>query len=170
MRDDVTKVRVEKLHPAVRQEAANAITQIEQGFPPNIKIRVVQSLRTIEEQDALYAQGRTKPGPKVTNARGGKSYHNYGLAIDFALMYDENGDGKFELLSWDIAKDGDKDGKKDWMEVVDAFKSLGWEWGGEWHSLKDYPHLEKKFGYTVSKLFERYKAGDFMAGTKYVKL
>lgn len=159
MRDDVTQVRIEKLHPSVRTEAATAITTIEQGFPPNIKIRVVQGLRTIEEQDGLYAQGRTKPGAIVTNARGGKSFHNYGTAIDFAIMYDENNDGKFELLSWDIAKDGDKDGKKDWMEVVDAFKALGWEWGGEFHSIRDYPHLQKTFGYTVAQLFALHKAG-----------
>lgn len=170
MRDDVTIVRCEKLHPAIRQEAADTINKIEQGFPPNIKIRVVQSLRTIEEQNALYAQGRTKPGNRVTNAKGGKSYHNYGLAIDFAIMYDENNDGKFELLSWDIAKDADKDGKSEWMEVVDAFKSIGWEWGGEWHSIKDFPHLEKKFGYTVSKLLEKYKANDFISGTRYLNL
>jgi peptidoglycan L-alanyl-D-glutamate endopeptidase CwlK len=30
----------------------------------------------------LYAIGRTKPGKKVTKAKGGTSYHNYGLAFD----------------------------------------------------------------------------------------
>lgn len=162
MRDDATLVRCNKLHPKVRQEAIDTINKVEQGFPPNIKVRVVQSLRTIEEQDEIYAQGRTKPGKIVTKAKGGKSYHNYGLAIDFAIMYDENNDGKFELLSWDIAKDGDKDGKKDWMEVVDAFKALGWEWGGEWHTIKDFPHLQKTFGFTVSQLFAKYKPGEYV--------
>jgi len=162
MRDAISIERCQKLHPAIRQEAIDTIAKVEQGFPPNIKVRVVQGLRTIEEQDALYAQGRTKKGNKVTNARGGKSYHNYGLAIDFAILYDHNGDGKFETLSWDIAKDADRDGKSEWMEMVDAFKAIGWKWGGEWHSIKDYPHLEKSFGYKVSQLFAKYKAGEYV--------
>lgn len=47
-----------------------------------IKLRVAQATRTIAQQNALYAQGRTAPGRIVTNAKGGESYHNYGLAID----------------------------------------------------------------------------------------
>jgi len=43
---------------------------------------LTHGLRTFEEQDRLYAQGRTVPGKKVTNARGGASLHNYGLAVD----------------------------------------------------------------------------------------
>ena len=163
MRDAISLESCQKLHPKVRQEVIDTITKIEQGFPPTIKVRVVQGLRTIEEQNALYAQGRTTPGKKVTNAKGGKSYHNYGLAIDFAIMYDQNNDGLFELLSWDIAKDGDNDGQKDWLEVVNAFKALGWGWGGEWHSIKDYPHLEKTFGFKVSELYAAYKAGEYVA-------
>lgn len=162
MRDSVSLERCQKLHPKVRQEVIDTITEVEKGFPLNMKVRVVQGLRTIEEQNELYAQGRTKPGKKVTNAQGGKSYHNYGLAIDFAIMYDQNNDGLFELLSWDIAKDGDNDGKKDWLEVVDAFKAKGWGWGGEWHSIKDYPHLEKTFGFKPSQLFAKYKAGEYV--------
>lgn len=38
--------------------------------------------RTYEEQNALYAQGRTTPGKIVTNARGGQGAHNFGLATD----------------------------------------------------------------------------------------
>lgn len=43
--------------------------------------------RSVEEQNALYAKGRSAPGPKVTNAPGGKSMHNYGLAADSARFY-----------------------------------------------------------------------------------
>jgi hypothetical protein len=46
----------------------------------------VQGVRTFAEQDALYAQGRTRKGLRVTNAKGGQSYHNYGLAADCALL------------------------------------------------------------------------------------
>src|SRR5688572_22238652 len=108
MRDLMSHQRAELLHPKVRQEVVETIIQVETGFPPTMKVRIVQGLRTVKEQDALFAKGRTTPGPIVTKARGGKSYHNYGLAIDFAIMYDANGDGNFEELSWSLVKDGDK--------------------------------------------------------------
>ena len=125
MRDKITADRVSKLHPKVRDEAAKAIDNAELGFPPNMAMRVVQGLRTIAEQNALYAKGRTSPGPIVTKAKGGSSYHNYGLAIDlvtagtfkgqredyirYQLSYGgpseefriyKNGDVEFWLLDW----------------------------------------------------------------------
>ena len=154
MRDKVTIDRVAKLHPKVRYEAKKAIDAAEAGFPPNMAIRVVQGLRTIAEQNALYAKGRTTAGPKVTNAKGGSSYHNYGLAIDFAIIHDKNGDGTFEELSWDTVKDFDKDGKTDWGEVVAKFEALGWAWGGKFRTFKDYPHCEKSFGFKPSQLLK----------------
>lgn len=171
MRDAISLQRCQLLHPAVRQEAINAITTAEAGFPTNVKIRVVQGYRTIAEQDALYAQGRNgDKRPKVTNAKGGSSYHNYGLAIDFAILYDKNSDGNFEELSWDIAKDFDKDGVYDWNEVVRVFEALGWQWGGKFRTFKDYPHVQKTFGYTPSQLRIKHNAKLFVAGTQYVRL
>jgi peptidoglycan L-alanyl-D-glutamate endopeptidase CwlK len=99
MRDAISIARVKLLHPAVRDEVARLIGAIEATWPVNMAIRIVQGLRTIDEQNALYAQGRTKPGNKVTNAKGGSSYHNYGLAVDFALLYDKDGNGSYETLS-----------------------------------------------------------------------
>lgn len=170
MRDPVSIERVKLLHPAIRDEVAKAIEYVETGFNDTMCIRVVQGLRTIEEQNALYAQGRTAPGKIVTNAKGGKSYHNYGLAIDFAIMYDMDKNKTYEKLSWDIFYDHDKDGKRDWMEVVDFFKSIGYKYGGDWKSLKDYPHLEKSFGFTVMQLFQMYQDKKFITGTRYLKL
>lgn len=170
MRDEISANRVANLHPAVRDEVIATIAQIEAGFPPNIKVRVVQGLRTIAEQNALYAQGRTKPGAVVTNAKGGKSYHNFGLALDYAIMYDKDGNGEFEELSWNLVKDGDKDGRKDWDEVREAFEAKGWKWGGKWRTLKDYPHLQKTFGFTTSQLFKKYNIKEFIPGTEYVKI
>lgn len=169
MRDqNISLPRIMELHPKLRQEVIDLIDKVETGFSKAIALRVVQGYRTIEEQDRLYAQGRTAKGPKVTNAKGGSSFHNFGLAIDFALLYDKDGNGTFETLSWDIAKDGDADGKKDWQEVIDVFKAAGWSWGGEWHSLKDYPHLEKSFGLSLKELRRRYDAKLFTDG--YVNL
>lgn len=159
MRDKISSSRVQLLHPKVRQEVDDIITKVEAGFPTNIQVRIVQGLRTIAEQDALYAKGRTAPGPKVTNAKGGSSYHNYGLAIDFALMYDKDNNGTFEELSWNTTKDGDKDGIVDWQEMVQAFLAAGWEWGGAFRTFRDNPHIQKTFSYTVKQLLARVPAG-----------
>jgi peptidoglycan LD-endopeptidase CwlK len=170
MRDKVSIERAKLLHPAVRDEVIALITQVETGFPPNIAVRIVQGLRTIEEQDALYEQGRTKPGSIVTNAKGGSSFHNYGLAIDFAILLDKDGNGTYDEMSWDIKKDNDKDGVADWLEVVKVFEAAGWEWGGKWTSIKDYPHVQKTFGYKWQQLLDRYVKKQFITGTQYVSI
>ena len=81
MVDKVTQDRISKLHPSVRDEVTKIIEEINTKFlTGRAKVRIAQGLRTFAEQDALYAQGRTKPGKKVTNAKGGQSVHNYGFA------------------------------------------------------------------------------------------
>lgn len=165
MRDSAISLpRINKLHPALRAEIIATIDAIEARWPENMKVRIVQGLRTIDEQNALFAQGRTKDGQIVTNAKGGSSYHNYGLAFDFAIMYDLDRDGSFETLSWDVTKDLNENHVSDWQEVVQAFKAIGWAWGGDWRTIKDNPHLEKSFGYTVQELFAKYKNGDVNDG------
>ncbi|ETT45202.1 L-alanyl-D-glutamate peptidase [Paenibacillus sp. FSL R7-269] len=138
--------RLSGLQPVVRQ-VAEAL--IEFAYAHGVPIVITQGLRTIPEQDGLYAQGRTKPGQIVTNAKGGYSYHNFGVAIDFALLLPGGG------VSWDMKRDGDGDGIADWQEVVDAAKRLGWEWGGDWTSFKDYPHFQIDFGLSTAD----YRAG-----------
>ncbi|MEK4849750.1 M15 family metallopeptidase [Paenibacillus sp. FSL H7-0756] len=136
--------RLSGLHPAV---LAAATVLIERSYVSGIPILITQGLRTMAEQDALYAQGRTKPGAVVTNARGGYSYHNYGLAVDFALLL-PNGSS----VSWDMSRDGNQNGTRDWMEVVQHAKAIGFEWGGDWTSFKDYPHLQMRFGLSLAEL------------------
>ena len=46
----------------------------------------IEGHRTWEEQDALYAKGRTAPGSIVTRAKGGFSNHNFGIAMDFGVF------------------------------------------------------------------------------------
>jgi len=164
MADLVSQQRLEKMHPALRDEAKLILQEVENHLTGKAIIRITQGLRTIEEQDLLYAQGRTKPGKVVTNARGGSSYHNYGLAVDFTLIV--NGG-----ISWDMKSDWDGDKVPDWMEVVNIFQKYGWEWGGNWKTLKDYPHFQKTFGYSISELRRKYNNKDFIKGSDvYVKL
>ena len=86
------------------------------------------------------------------------------------MLYDTDGNGSFEQLSWDINKDFDRDTKKDWDEVIAAFEAVGWESGGKWRTFKDYPHLQKTMGYSVDQLFVRYKRNMFIDDTRYLKL
>lgn len=163
MRDAVSLQRAKLLHPAVSQQVIDIITKVEQSFPLAMAVRIVQGFRSFEEQAALYAKGRTTPGPRVTNAKPGSSFHNFGLAVDFAIIRDKDGNGTFEELSWDTKADWDKDGVIDWQEVVLAFKAAGWSWGGKWRTFKDYPHVEKAFGHPISWFRARYKQGQWVA-------
>jgi len=159
--DTVTLNRINYLHPAVRQEALDAYSHINNKlFGKKIRLRFSHTLRTWGEQDELYAIGRTLPGKKVTNAKAGQSIHNYGLAVDIVILIDTNGDNSFKTASWNTTSDDDKDGVPDWMEVVTCFKKLGWVWGGNWKSFPDYPHFEKTFGHNWKSLQAKYNAGN----------
>jgi len=118
-------------------------------------------------QDQLFNQR-----PKVTNAKGGQSIHNYGLAFDIVLLYDNDGNGTFEEASWSMIKDFDKDSKADWMEVTNYFKSKGWQWGGDWQSFKDNPHFQMDFGYSWKSLKALVDGGNVLIdnGIKYPKI
>lgn len=169
-RDTISIERIKLLHPAIRDLITKAIDRAECGLPINTAIRIVQGLRTISEQDALYAKGRTSSGPIITNAKGGRSFHNYGLAVDFALLLDRNSDGTYETLSWSMIADADKDGIVDWSEIVSAFESFGFSWGGKWRTFKDYPHLEMTFGHDWRWYLDQYNKGNFIPGTQYVAI
>jgi len=136
--DKVTKERISKLHPSVRAEMTKIIQQIDKALTGRAAVRISQGLRTFKEQDDLFAIGRTKPGKKVTQAKGGQSIHNYGFAVDIVLIID----GK--TASWDTFADWDGDQIADWQECVAIFKANGWNWGGNWATFKDMPHFEKK--------------------------
>ncbi|TXF79484.1 M15 family metallopeptidase [Chryseobacterium sp.] len=136
--DKITLQRTEKLHPLVRGEVKQIIEACNAALNGRAKVRVTQGLRTLAEQSAIYAMGRTQPGKKVTNAGPGQSIHNYGLAVDICLIID----GK--AASWDTAKDWDQDQVADWNECVKIFARYGWDWGGNWKKFKDLPHFEKR--------------------------
>ena len=99
---------------------------IESAARISTAIKIISGTRTYEEQDALYEQGRSKPGPIVTNARGGYSNHNFGVAFDIGVF--EGGRYLDESPAY---------------KAVGALgKQLGLEWGGDWKSIQDEPHFE----------------------------
>ena len=132
-----------ELHPVVK-ERSNQL--IQQSAAKGIVIVITDDFRSMEDQDALYEKGRSAEGNIVTHARGGESFHNFGLAIDFAIKTPT------ENIIWDMQYDGNQNGKSDWNEVVELAKELGFEWGGDWASFKDYPHLQMNFGLTLADL------------------
>lgn len=136
------KPQPDGLHPKVAEKSDILKEKAEEK---DISIQITDGFRTHEEQDALYAQGRTEPGNIVTNAKGGESYHNYGLAVDFAV----EADGE---VIWDVNYDGNDNGKSDWEEVAEIAKDLDFTWGGDWEDFKDYPHLQMDFDTSIREL------------------
>jgi hypothetical protein len=136
--------RLLKVHPSLAEKAAAIIAlAAREGFI----LQVSQGLRTFEEQNALFAKGRSRAGQIVTNARGGQSMHNFGLAVDFVFI---------------------TNGKPDWNDAL--YKNIGrWaeavglEWGGNWQRFTDFPHVQLKNLPSFKVLLPIYNAGGLQA-------
>lgn len=137
------------LHPILQTKAA---LLKEECRKQGISILFSECLRTTAEQDALYAQGRTALGNIVTNAKGStySSQHQWGIAIDFYLDMDVDGDG-------DKKDDAFNDSTGLFDRVGAIAKSVGLGWGGDWTSFKDRPHVYlSDWGSTTTKLKQLY--------------
>lgn len=135
--------RLTRVHPVVKQLGLRMVDLCaEAGFA----ILITQGLRTWEEQNELYAKGRTAPGKVVTNARGGYSWHNFGLAYDIVIL---DSVGKAD---WDTSHPG-------WARAAAIGKSLGLQWGGDWQSFKDLPHFQRTGNLTLSQCRKLYPQG-----------
>lgn len=143
------------LHPKFRQSAIDAWNEAQAAMPEGVQIIVVQGLRSFEESDDLYAKGRTAPGPIVTNAPAGESYHNYGLAFDFAMVTN----GKDDYIVG-----------PNWLKVVAIMEKHGMFWGGHFSTLKDNPHFENRYGYNWRTLLEFHNQAQFIPGTTFVQI
>jgi peptidoglycan L-alanyl-D-glutamate endopeptidase CwlK len=120
------------IQPLVQRKADAVVADmLKRGY----KVRVFQGFRSIAEQDALYAQGRTKPGAIVTNAKGGESLHNYGVAVDIVFI------DSLGRPSWSHAFP--------WKTLGQVGKAHGFEWGGDWTGFPDLPHFQLMLGYTL---------------------
>ncbi len=114
--------QISTLHPDMQSKVRQLI---ENARAKGLDVWVFQGMRTIEEQNELYAKGRTKPGSIVTKVKGGGSYHNYGVAADIVFH------GK---APW-----GEE---HDWSALGQAGVDAGLEWGGNWKSFVDRPHFQ----------------------------
>jgi peptidoglycan LD-endopeptidase CwlK len=144
--DERSEKNIAGLNPKLQPLARRLVeTATEQG----IHVKIICGNRTYEEQDDLYAQGRSKDGNIVTKARGGQSMHNFGTAFDIGIF--------------------DASGKKylgespDYRKVGKIGEALGLEWGGDWKFV-DEPHFQYNEGRNLAKLREAFEEhGDALA-------
>jgi len=132
--DSVTDERISMLDPAFQNNAIEFINNVESEL--GIKLRVTDGYRTIEQQDGLYWVGRSGPDdyrPIRTNAMGGESLHNYGLAIDVV----EISGGRVNYST-------------NWGAIGRIGESMGMDWGGRWTSPVDRPHFESRNQYPLT--------------------
>lgn len=154
------------LHPKVREQALQLRALAKERLGLNIIF--TQTLRSEEEQQALYSQGRSslditnnlraKAGlAPITEAENKKivtkaqtvknSMHAYGIAFDIAIT-DESG----KKIKWDATSDWNSDGVDDWSQVGQLAELIGLEWGGNWSTMPDPPHFQNRFGLTLAEL------------------
>lgn len=126
---------LDDLHPKVKLLAQAFVAECDHA---GIDVIVTSTYRDKPSQDALYAQGRTAKGSKVTNAMGGFSYHNWRVAFDFVPVVN----GKATWNNTDL-----------WFKCGRIAESVGLEWGGRW-KFKDMPHCQYTGGITLAQFNE----------------
>jgi peptidoglycan L-alanyl-D-glutamate endopeptidase CwlK len=150
MIDQRSKKNIATLHPSLQPLA---IGLIELALEHGITAKVIAGLRTYEEQNKLYAQGRTAPGKVVTKAKGGQSWHNFAIAFDIGVF---SADGRTYFPE-----------SHAYRIVGELGESLGLEWGGRWKNFPDEPHFQLKLELSIGQLHQRKMAGlDVVTGKK----
>ena len=140
---------IKDLHPELQDKLNQLISLCSAN---GINIKIGECLRTVAEQDALYAKGRTAPGSIVTNAKGStySSQHMWGIAADFYLDMDVDGDGT-------KSDDAFNNASGLFNRVGALATSIGLGWGGNWTSIVDTPHLYLPYwGSTTKQLKSKY--------------
>jgi peptidoglycan L-alanyl-D-glutamate endopeptidase CwlK len=135
IQDPISQARLLGVHPVLAAKVNRAAAAL---AARGIYFRVAQGLRTYAMSDADFALGRTvmtkpdgSPQGIVTEARGGFSWHNFGMAVDcypflVACTYQLDWNAESPLFE----------------AMVAALKAEGLAWGGDWETLKDYPHFQ----------------------------
>jgi peptidoglycan L-alanyl-D-glutamate endopeptidase CwlK len=146
MPNAASEKRLAQVHPELARRIRLVIAELERG---SIRVEVVQGLRSFDEQAALYAQGRTKTGKVVTNAKAGFSNHNFGLAVDLVPFLSDS------LPNWEAPD-------STWKAIGKAAEAQGLEWGGRWKGIVDRPHVQLP-GLSVAQCRKHYQRGGLPA-------
>jgi len=143
--DARTERSIRSLHLRAQEAARACMTAI---LAAGINARIISGTRTYAEQNVLYRKGRFgNPPPRVTNARGGQSNHNFGIAWDLGI-FTQNGSYLGESPLYDEAG-----------PVALAAGIIGLEWGGNWTGFVDRPHYQLGTGLPLSEVRERFENG-----------
>lgn len=126
---------IDNLHPIVQDKCKHFIEICKDH---NIDILVTSTYRDCESQDELYAQGRTKPGKIVTNAKGGQSFHNWKVAFDVVPII--NGKPVWSTKGVDLEL---------WNQIGEIGEHCGLEWAGRWKKFKEMAHFQYTNGLTL---------------------
>lgn len=118
---------------------AVAFRLIEIAKENGIDLRVVSTLRTCDDQNAIYNQGRTTPGPIISGASGCRSWHVWGRALDVMVVDD---DGKLVTNGRDPRYD----------QLGDIGRNLGMIWGGNFSWGRDAVHFEYHPNLTINDI------------------
>lgn len=123
-----------ELNPRLRRVWLAAKAEFDRRYPGRAVIKILEGHRSNDEQRRLYEQGRTRPGPIVTNAKPGQSKHNAWPSRAFDIGVFQNGEYVTSPAVY-----------RDFAAIVKAIDP-GISWGGDWTSFKDYPHFEDPTG------------------------
>ena len=145
--DSRTEGHIATLHLAAQDKARRFMAALDAADYP-LTVKFIQSSRTYKEQDDLFAIGRTRPGRKVTNARGGQSNHNFAIAWDIGIF--RGG----EYLDGDNAAEA-----AEYRKVAEITEMDGLLWGGNWASFPDMPHYQLETGRNTSETRPLFEAG-----------
>lgn len=140
--DQRTERNVATLQLPAQRKARNFMTVVLAG---GFDVRIISGTRSYAEQNALFNQGRFgNPGPIVTNAQGGESRHNFGIAWDIGIF--DNGAYVTDAEPYD--------------RVAEVGMLEGMEWGGHWTSFKDRPHYQLALLLRTSEIRGKFEAGE----------
>lgn len=143
------------LHFAPQTAARKVLRSV---LDAGIQAKILSGTRTYAEQNELYALGRTKPGSKVTNAQGGESNHNFGLAWDLGIWVGGFYDGKKSPRDKTLEKEAEE-AYGAAAKVALALKLAGLEWGGNW-TKPDRPHYQMSVAMEIPKIRTSFERGD----------
>jgi len=145
--DDRTEANIATLLPKAQIAARKAMIAVK-ALGCGLTAQILSGTRTYAEQTAIYAQGRTKPGSKVTNAKAGQSNHNFGIAFDIGIFK-----GKTYYTGKNAAEN------KAYLDASKLIKPCGLLWGGDWKTSKDYPHYELPTNKSIAQVRALLEAG-----------
>lgn len=123
----MTRIDPTKLYPAFRERL---VELLDEAVASGVSYWCISGYRTYAEQSLLYARGRTASGLIITNAEGGESAHNFGIAVDVCVDRDVGRPG----LQADYSPES-------YLPLAELAPKHGLVWGGSW-KFRDLPHIQ----------------------------